>query len=607
MTTKNERLIKYLGLGYDNFVKDQLEWAKIYYPESAQNLENKASSARMMLDFNAFVGDVLSFYIEDRFRNSNLVTANDLTSIINNAESLGSKFNGPTAANGYTNFYLEVPSTTGSSGNYLPDMRYAINFKNVQLQNNKGVVFEALEDVDFSKTNISSSANVVVSKRDTSGQPQRFVLKTSKRVMAGKTQIETFAVGDFVPFKTIKLANKNVLQVLSVVDSSGNAWSEVDYLVQDLVFDGARNNLSDNQDVPYTLKIRAVPRRFIKKIDPKTGATTLVFGNGKVADVGNAIVPDPSLIALDLKGQLQFAPTSIDPQNFITSRTLGLSPYNTTLTIKVRTGGGKITNTAENSLTSIIGKDTDFSAAGLTTSELNNTLSSFTTRNTSPILEGDDAETVQEIKQNASAFFAAQNRLNTREDYIARTMSMPAIFGSVFRVYPIANCDKNGGVQLYILSKNAQEQLSVPSTTLKANIKNYLSLFTRMNQSIDLLNGKILNIGVEYTIVVQPGYNKSKVKFDTLLKVKSYFNINNWQLNQPIIIDEIRCLIKETEGVVSISNFTIKSKSNTIDGNQYSQEVYDISGNTRNNIIFGVPNGIFEVKYPDIDIKAGAI
>ena len=523
------------------------------------------------------------------------------------AESLGSKFNGPAAAIGSTNFYLEVPAMTGAAGNYVPDMRYAINFRNVQLQSNKGVSFEALEDVDFSTVNISSSAVAIVSKRTTDGSPQRFVIKTTKRVMAGKTQTETFSMGDFVSFKNIKLSNKNVLQVLSVVDSEGNTWREVDYLVQDLVFEGVRNILADNEDTPYTLKVRSVPRRFVKKVDPKTGITTLIFGNGRATDIGNTIVPDPALISLDLKGALTFPTTAIDPQNFITSRTLGLSPYNTTLTIKVRSGGGKITNTAEGALTSITSKEPDFSSTGLTVSELNNTLSSFSTRNTLPILDGDDAETTQEIKQNASAYFAAQNRVNTREDYIARTMSIPSIFGKVFRVYPIANCEIDGGVQLYVLSKNAQGQLSTPSITMKNNLKNYLNQFTRMNQSIDILNGKIINIGVEYTIVVQPGYNKSKVKLDTLLKIKEFFDINKWQLNQPIIIDDIRCLIKETEGVISISDFKVINKANIINGNSYSSEVYDMLGNMRNNIIFGIPNGLFEVKYPDIDIKAGAI
>lgn len=607
MTTKNERLIKYLGLGYDNFIKDQLEWAKIYFPENSKDLENKASSGRMMLDLNAFVGDVLSFYIEDRFRNSNLITANDLTAIVNNAESLGSKFNGPAAANGITNFYLEVPATTGSAGNHLPDMRYAINFRNVQLQNTNGIVFEALEDVNFSQVNISSSVNFVVSKRAGDGTPQRFVIKTSKRVMAGKTQTETFSVSEFMPFRSVSLSNKNVLQILSVTDGEGNVWSEVDYLVQDLIFEGVKNTFTDNEDVPYTLKVRSVPRRFIKKTEPKTGVTTLTFGNGKVTDVGNTIVPDPALIALDLKGKLTFPTTAIDPQNFITSRTLGLSPYSTTLTVKVRTGGGKITNTSENSLTSITSKESDFSATGLSVSELNNTLSSFSTRNTLPILDGDDAETIQEIKQNASAYFAAQNRVNTREDYIARTMSMPAIFGKVFRVYPIASCEHDGGVQLYVISKNAQNQLTTPSVTMKNNLKNYLNQFTRMNQSIDILNGKIINIGVEYTIVAQPGYNKSKVKLDTLLKIKDYFDVSKWQLNQPILIDEIKCLIKDTEGVIAISDFKVVNKANVVNGNSYSSEVYDMSGNMKNNIIFGIPNGLFEIKYPDIDVKAGAI
>lgn len=608
MTSRNERIIKYLGLGYQEFVDDQIKWAEIYFKDLSQDLKKKSSSARMMIDLNSYVGDILSFYIEDRFRNSNLTTANNINSIVNIAHAHGFKFKGPTAASDVQNFYIEVPATTGSAGNYIPDMRYAFNFREVQLQSTNGVVFETTGDVEFSSINISSSSAAKVSRRTNAGIPTHFVLKATQRVVAGKTVTETFTIGDYEPMRSIKLSNKNVLDVLSVVDSSGEKWEEVEYLVQDVVFEMKKNFASDNLDVPYVLKIKSVPKRFITKLDPKTATTSLIFGNGKSEDIGDPIVPDPAMIALDLKGKLTFPATSIDPQDFLKNRNLGLAPYNTTLTVKCRVGGGKITNIAANSLNSVISKEIDFnSASGLNVGEVNNTLNSFTTRNLIPIEGGDDAPTIPELKALISANFAAQNRVNTREDYIARIMSMPSSLGNVFRVSPVSNCNSNSGVQIYLLSKNSQNQISTCSDTMKKNIKNYLSLFTRMNQGIDLLDGEIINIGVEYTIVVTPGYNKSEVKLQTLLKVKEYFDINKWQLRQPINIDEIRCLIKDVEGVYSIAELKIKNKSNIQDGLNYSSKVYDIIGNTRNNIIFCPANSIFEVKYPNSDIKAGVI
>lgn len=607
MTSRNERIINYLGIDYSGFVDLQKKWAEIYFKEYSKDIEKKASSERMMVDLNALIGEVLQVYLEDRFRNTNLVTANNISSIVDISTGLGFKFKGPPAAAGKQQFYLEVPAKVDPAGSYAPDMRYAINFKNVQLQNTNGIVFEALEDVNFSLVNISSSLNSKVSKRTTDGTPTHFVLKTEAEVMAGKTVIETFDIGSYQPLRKITLANKNVLQILSCEDTDGEFWEEVDYLVDDVVFEGVRNSAVDSEDVPYVLKIKSVPKRFITRVDPITGATSITFGNGKSEDIGTSIVPDPSLVSLDLKGKLSFAVPMVDPQDFLKTRNLGLAPTNTRLTVTIRVGGGKITNTAANSLNSIISRNTDFASSGLSVTEVNNTISSFSSRNLLPIEGGDDAPTIPELKALASANFAAQGRVNTREDYISRILSMPSIFGQVFRVSPATMCNAGGGVQVYLLAKSGRGYLTPCSSTMKKNIKTYLSRVTRMAQGIDLLDGKIVNVGIEYSIVVLPGYNKSEVKFNTLLKIKEHFSINNWQFRQPINLDDVRCLIKETEGVYSISELKVVNKTNTIDTLGYSSEVFDVKSNTRNSIVYCPSNSIFEVKYPDSDIKVGAI
>lgn len=602
-----KKQIKYLNLEFPDFVKSLKDWSKIYFPENSKDLENKASSGRMMLEQAAVVGDILGFYLEKRFQNSNLLTADDPEQVINLSEAKGWKFTGPSAARGEQSFYLEVPAKTGSVG-WQPDMDYALNFKNVQLQNNSGIFFEALADVDFSLANISSSLESVVSRRNSSGQPTHFILKRNVEVMAGKTTTETFSIGDYVAFRELELATKNVLDIISVTDSSGDNWYEVQYLPEQTIFEGILNPDSQDADVPYILKLKTVPRRFVKRVSPRSGRTTLIFGPGKATEIGEPIVPDVSQLALDLKGKLLFSSTSINPQNFLKTRTMGLAPYNTSLTVKLRAGGGKVTNTAENSLTDIVSRDVIFPSAALDSTELNNTMNSFTTRNLKPISGGDDAESIQVVQQNASAAYAAQDRLVTKEDYIARCLSLPPIFGRVFRVYPTLNCSPNGGVQLYVLSKNHLGKIVAPNETLKKNLKEYLKKYARLGQSIDILDGKVINIAIEYTIVVQPGLNKSKVKFDTLLKVKKAFEINKWQLNQPIIIDDIRCLIKDTPGVIAIPELKIFNKSNVVDGQSYSDFSYDMKRNTRSNIIFGIPEGIFELKYPDSkDIKVAAI
>ena len=603
---RNSKIIKYFNLGYDDFKKDLKDFSRIYHPNNSKDL-SEGSSAQMMLEQASYVGDVLSFYLENRFANSNLLTAKDIDQIFVLARSKGYPIGGPTAATGETNFYIEVPATTGSLGGYIPNMRYAPNFRNVQLQNSNGIGFEAVDDINFKEVNISSSFESKVSRRTSSGIPSHFVLKKRGGVTAGKTITEVINVGDYEPFYSIEISEPNVLDIKSVEDSSGDKYYEVNYLAQKTIFEGVRNFNEDSESVPYALKLKPVPKRFIKRVNPSTGKTTIVFGSGKETDIGDSFVPDPSDVALDLKGKLTFAPSFIDPQNFLKSRSLGLSPHNTTITIKARVGGGRITNTSVNSLKDIVSKEVELDTTGLDTQELNNTLNSFSTNNDDRITGGNEAPTPEEIKENALAFFGAQGRLNSKPDYIARSLSLPSKFGKIFRVYPTTNCTPNGGVQLYVIAKNENDQLISPPHILKKNLKNYLSNFSRLGQGIDILDGRIINIGIEWLIVVDPDFNKTQVKLETLSLIKEHFNVNKWQLNQPIFIDDIRCLINDVEGVLSISELKIINKNNLKDGNQYSEHAYSIESNTKNGIIFAPENGMFEVKFLNTDLKVAAL
>lgn len=604
---KNSKIVKYLNMDYEAFVKDISDSSKIYFPNYS-NDTSKASSAQMMIEQAAYVGDVLAFYLEDRFRNTNNVTATDINSIVYNSRHIGYKFNGPASARGTTNFYLVVPATTGSAGDWRPDMRYALKLKNVKLQNTNGITFEALEDVDFTNINISSSLYVKLYKTTSNGQPQKYILKTTAEVMAAKTVTETFSLGDYKAKRKLTLSEKNVLEILSIKDSSGESWYEVDYLAQEAVFESVKNISSDNLHIPYILKMKTVPRRFITETDPKTGTTSLIFGPGKAVEIGDSFVPDPSDLALDIKGKSNFVSPSVDPQNFLKTRTLGLSPYNTTLTVKYRVGGGRVTNTARGGLRDIISKEIEYNSVNLDSTLLNETLTSLSSENTERIVGGREAETIDEIKHNSSANFATQNRIVTREDFIARALSMPNKYGRIFRCYATYRGGENSGVQLHVLAKNELNQLIIPTNNLKVNLKNYIRNTCMLNQGIDILNGKIINIALEYSILVKPGYNKVKTKIDTLNTLKKYFDVNNWQIGQPIVLDEIRCMIIDTEGVLSVTELNVVNRNNTVNEVSYSSEVFDVKLNTKNGIVFCPSDSIFELKYPEgQDLKVAAL
>lgn len=604
---KLAKQIKYLNLSQKDFVQDLKNYSKVFFPGRSKDF-SEGSSGLLMLEQAAFIGDVLAFYQEKRLKNANLQTADDPEQVYNLSSFLSYKPSGPPPSRGSQNFYLEVPATS-SNGVVSPDMKYSMIFKNVQLQNSNNVVFESLEDVDFTSVNTSSVSEVKVSKRSNAGSPTHYVLKTSAEIIGAKSVTENYTIGEYKAFRSVEFSQQNVVEIISVTDSDGNEYFEVDFLAQESIFEILPNAFEDSENVPFILRLKAVPRRFVKKVNPKTGKTTLYFGAGKASDVGTSFVPDPQELSVDVVGKKTFSSEFIDPQNFLKTKTLGLSPYNTTLTIKARVGGGVATRSAEGTIRTISSKEVDFSSTGLDPQKVNQTLQSFSTNNTEPIQGGDNPETIKEIQENASAMFAAQGRLVTKEDYIARSLSMPSSFGKIFRVSADTLCNsKNGGVQLFVTSKDINGQLSAPSNTLRKNLKNYLSKFTRMGQSIDILDGQILNVAIEYSIVVSSGYNKSQVKLNTMDKVREIFNIDNWQLNQPIIIDEILCAINDVDGVISVADLKISNRRNGFEGRVYSEIAYSIESNAKNGIILCPSNSIFEVKYiKGPDIKASAI
>lgn len=606
---KFSRQIKYLNMSHNDFVRDLKNYSKVFFPGRSKDFSD-GSSGLMMMEQAAFVGDVLSFYLEQRVKNSNMATADDPDQIYNLSQFLGYDPGGPPAARGKTNFYLNVPAIVNDDGSTSPDLRYAFLFKNIQLQkNSNGVIYECLEDVDFSTVNTESPDQVRVSKRDNTGMPTHYVLKKTGEIVGSKTVTENISVGEYKAFRSVELSQPNVTEVLSVVDAEGNEYYEVSFLAQEAVFELIVNTNVDSSEVPYLLKIKSVPYRFIKRTNPLTGKTVLTFGTGKAGDVGNSFVPDPSELALDVVGKKTFSGEFIDPQNFLKTKTLGLAPYNTTLTVRFRSGGGPLTNAAEGSIRTVLSKEIDFSASGLDAEEVNLTIQSFATNNTDPIQGGANAENIKEIQENASAMFAAQGRLNTREDYIARSLSMPSSLGKIFRVSAATDCsNKNSGVKIYAIAQNSSGQLVPPTLSMKRNLKTYLSRYTRLGQSIQILDGNVVNIAIEYSIVVVPGFNKSQVKLQTLQKVREMFDVRKWQLNQPIIIDDIICAIKETEGVVTVAKIEIVNRRDGFDQREYSEFAYSIKANTKNGIILCPDNSIFEVKYINgADIKVSAI
>ena len=389
--TTKKRDIKYLNRDFEGFKRDFIEHLRIYFPDTVQDF-NESSSGMVLLELAAFMGDNLSFYLDRRFQETFTETAREAKNLFKHARQLGFKPFGKSAATGLVDAFLKVPARTVNS-EVGPDMRYAGTVKRfAKTKSKNGVNFETVADVDFSKIDIKDPGLVQVGEVDPlTSVPRNYVLRRRDvDVKAGESKTATFTVGGYQAFRKITLAEEDVIEIVSVKDSEANEWYEVDFLAQDTIFSSVANTGTDSTDVPFVLKLKSVPYRFISEYDVSTGKTSLVFGTGDAQEFDGDLIPDLGDISLPLFGKDSFSDLFLDPQNFLKVKTLGLAPTNVTLTIKYRVGGGESTNVGGLELDSVVESTFDVGDSTLTPSVVKEVASSFEVLNLAPLQGGKD-------------------------------------------------------------------------------------------------------------------------------------------------------------------------------------------------------------------------
>lgn len=610
-TTQKKRNIRYLNRDFESFKRDLIEHLRIYFPDTVQDF-NESSVGIMFTELASFIGDNMSFYLDKRVNESFLETAIEARNILKHAKQLGFKPFGKTAAAGVTDAYLKVPARTINQ-RVVPDMRYAgIIKKGAKLKSKSGKTYETLVDIDFNTVWNGSgnppSSLVAVGDRDgQTKQPTTFVLKkTGVDIKAGETKTTTFSIGAYQSFKRLTISEDDVLEVLNVTDSDANTWYEVDYLAQDTVFDGLSNAGTDANDVPFVLKLRSVPYRFITDYNIATNRTSMIFGTGDAQTFDGDLIPDLGDLSLPLYGRDTFTDFSLDPQNFLKTRTLGLAPVNTTMTVSYRVGGGEDTNVGSGEINTVAESVFDIGDSTLNSATIRDVGNSFAVLNPGPIQGGRDQLSIEEIRQLIPAVYAAQSRVVTPQDFIARSLSMPAKFGSVFRANAKLNALNRNSIELIVLSRNSEGQVTTAPGDLKNNLKTYLSRFRMMTDAIEILDGSIINIAVNFNVLVNSDFNKTEVVANCIDALKDYFDIESWQLNQPINITDIYTIIAGVPGVLSVIDVNVTNRAGNFEGRSYSTATFNINSNKKNGIIYCKDNAIFEVKFPNKDITGAA-
>jgi len=614
----NQVDIKYLNKDFTSFKSDLIEYAKSYYP-TVYNDFNQASPGSMFIEMASYVGDVLSFYLDNQIQETFLEYSKQKGNLYSMAYMLGYRPKVTSAATVVLDVYQQVPSLT-ISGSTIPDFSYAMSIdQGMQVKSNvdSSVLFYVPQKVDFTTSSSYDPTTVEVYTINGSNVPTSYLLKKSVQALSGQVKTQTFSFGAAERFTTVNLQDNSIITILESKDSNGNTWYEVPYLAQDYILKPVQNTAANypslyqyQNQVPYMIQKLTVPRRFVSrfKVD---GSLDIEFGAGINSVADTAVIPNPNTVSVGLTGGgLSTLSSSFDPTNFVTTQTYGLAPKNTSITFQYLVGGGAKANVLSGQLTEIV----SYSVSGNTTYQ-----NTIVINNTEPAAGGGDGESVEELRFNIAAEFPTQLRAVTQQDYLARTLSMPAQYGKVSKAYITKDdatfknyMDQDPGqrdplsISLYILGLNSQGQLDVPSPAILQNIQTYLKDYRMLTDAVNIKPGYIINIGCDFEIIIRPNYTSQDVIARSILALQDYFNIDNWQINEPIILGDIYSILDQVEGVQTVKKVSIVNK--TGESNGYSKYAYDISAGTLNGVIYpSLDPSIFEIKYLNQDIQGRVV
>lgn len=587
--------VQYLDRDFDQTRSRLLEYIRQNFPETYQDF-NEASSGMMLVELMAYATDILNFYVDHQVRERTLA-AREAKNVINMSRRQGYAARPAAAASGFVNLAIIVPSSI-VNGEIVPLSNVLPNLKAGSRFSGGGTSVEITEDCNFSNVE-----NRVFTPSVVGSFTNLIVLKQDVPCVVGRTTTNSFAIGAFKKFNQLTLQERNVADIIDVYDSANNRYYEVENLSQDMVFVVEPNVGDDVGVVPSVLKLVRAPRRFVKEYDPMTGLTRLTFGGADGSRLDQVIIPDVNELALPLAGRSQFPSVSIDPQNFLRTTSFGVGPANTTLTMRYRVGGGFDSNVGSNQITSPDFLDIEFPDPFYAAATLQSVKDSVAVSNPSPIIGGDDGLTISEMAKIIPAHQAAQNRVVTAEDFVVRAMSMPASLGSVFRARAAKNEGDRLSTSLWVISRNAAGTLVIPTSSLKDNLKKYMSKYKILSTGIDILNGKIINIGVDFEIVARQGVNKNALATVAINRLLNYFDVTRWQMGQQVILSEVMGVLAGMPGVLSVASVNIHNLIGTIDGRVYSTDVLSIRNVTRGGIIHTPANSLLEIKFDEVDVR----
>jgi hypothetical protein len=602
-----EKKISYTTRDFQGLRTELINFTRTYYPDLIQNF-NDAGVFSVLLDLNAAVSDNLHFQIDRSIQETVLQYAQQKSSIYNIARTYGLKIPGQRPSVALVDFSITVPALGDKE-----DIRYCGILRRGSQVSGAGQPFETVYDIDFaSPTNAEGSPNrLKIPNFDANGVLLNYTITKREVVVNGVTKVfkRVITPNDVKPYFELFLPEKNVLGITSVLLKDGtqyntipepqeflglsNRWYEVKALAEDRVFIEDPTKPSDQPGVKIGDYI-TTNTKFISEYTPE-GYLKMTFGGGNVS-------------AEEQLREFARSGNGFDLNKYSNNLALGAAlKSNSTLFIQYRIGGGQSTNLGANVITQI-GR-VSFFVNGPSESVNKTVINTLRCNNVTAAIGGANAPTTEDVRQMVSFNFSAQNRAVKINDYESILRTMPSQFGAPAKV---SITEENNKIKVKMLSYDTEGNLtSTISSALKTNVANYLSNYRMINDYISIESATPLDLAIDVDVVLDSTQNQGAIVSKIIDITSNYFNPAVRQLGQNVNVSEIRRLIQNENGVVSISDMRFYNRvGGQYSSSQTSQRYSD--PNTKqiqliNDTIFAEPTQIYQIRFPNKDINVRVI
>ena len=546
MATNSE--IKYISRDFNNIRAELINFSQTYFPNTYTDF-SPTSPGMMFMEQVAYVSDVMSFYLDNQIQETYLQYARQFDNLYDLAYMFSYKPKTTGLASVDVDIFQQVPAVT-SGGEKIPDYSYALLISdNATVSSPSGKNFVIQDSIDFSVSSSNDPTTVSIAQI-TANEPEYFLLKKTRKAVSGTINSTTFTAGAYQQFPTFQISAVNIGGIIDIFDSNNNQYYEVDYLGQDLIYEGIKNtnvndpnNYTNSDDTPYILKTKSTNRRFVTRFLNET-TLQIQFGAGQPNQVDEFITPNSDNVGIGLPFEQNKLTTAYSPTNFIFTNSYGIAPSNTTLTVRYLTGGGVSSNINAGQLNSIVSSNISFVTSQISdTSLAQYVFDSVAVNNPIAASGGQDGDSIEEIRQNALSNFNTQLRNVTADDYLVRALSMPSKFGNISKAWtqkPKAT-DPNTTLDMYVLTLDVNGNLTTASTSLKNNLKTYLNQYRMIGDTVDIKDAFIINLACDFEIITLPNFNNNEVLAQCLTALQRFFSIDNYSINQPIVLSTKSC------------------------------------------------------------------